>query len=551
MKKTILKKSALAVMLLAIMSCGKDDAPTIIDDAIDDNSVENTAPTIAVQTFSIDENSSLTSLIGSVVATDAENDPLTFSSTNIGSLFTLSNAGELTVAGELNFEVSASYTISVTVSDEQLDATEQLVINITDVKEFPIENDNRSFTVAEDVDDTTVIGNIEATDPDGDALNYIILSNPPDADGNPLFEISTTGDISLIPGRNLDFELRSRSIATYRVEKVNDDNFFFSSSFEINVTDVDENVTGGNVSTLASLSDNANLANVKSVTADQNGNVYATDGKHILKITDAGAITTLISRGTNGIPNSISFIDILIDSTGDNLFFVGGSGFNTITNSGFSAVYKYVLSTDTLSIFAGGNTSSLADNYNKMAIDNSDRLYVITSSRRKIFRISTTGTIEEIVQNSSFNGLIQSIAVDSENNVYASNHNEIYEIVVTDNGTGLTGTRTRFVGGSGTLADGSLANARFCVITSLVFDADDNLYLTDECSHSVRKIAVFGQVTTLAGPPPPGFSFGDVDGANGTVRFSEPQDISINRANGELFVADSRNHKIRKIIEVQ
>ena len=542
-------------MLLAIMSCGKDDEPTIIDDAIDntidDNNVENTAPTIAVQTFSIDENSAIGTVIGTVIATDADGDNLSFSSTNIGSLFTLSTAGELTVAGELNFEVSASYTISVTVSDEQLDATEQLVINITDVKEFPIENDNRSFTVAEDVDDTTVIGNIEATDPDGDALNYIILSNPPDADGNPLFEISTTGDISLIPGRNLDFELRSRSIATYRVEKVNDDNFFFSSSFEINVTDVDENVTGGNVSTLASLSDNANLGNVKSVTADQNGNVYATDGKHILKITAAGAITTLISRGTNGIPNSISFNDILIDSTGDNLFFVGGSGFNTTTNSGFSAVYKYVLSTDTLSIFAGGNTSSLADNYNKMAIDNSDRLYVITSSRRKIFRISTTGTIEEIVQNSSFSGFFESIAVDSENNVYAGADNEIYEIVVTDNGTGLTGTRTRFVGGLGTPADGSLANARFCVITSLVFDADDNLYLTDECSHSVRKIAVFGQVTTLAGPPPADFSFGDVDGANGTVRFNEPQDISINRANGELFVADSRNQKIRKIIEVQ
>lgn len=58
-----------------------------------------------------------------------------------------------------------------------------------------------TFSVKEDVDEQTIIGTIEATDPDDDKLIFEIRSG-----GNDLFEISPEGEISLAPGKYLDYE---------------------------------------------------------------------------------------------------------------------------------------------------------------------------------------------------------------------------------------------------------------------------------------------------------------------------------------------------------
>ena len=136
MKKTILKKSALAAMLFAIMSCGKDDAPTIIDDAIDDNSVENTAPTISAQSFSVSEDVLDTDVLGSVTATDSDGDTLSFSiKTNSNDLFEINNTGEISLAStkNLDYETATSHTLSVDVSDGNDTSTADITINVTDI----------------------------------------------------------------------------------------------------------------------------------------------------------------------------------------------------------------------------------------------------------------------------------------------------------------------------------------------------------------------------------------------------------------------------------
>jgi alpha-tubulin suppressor-like RCC1 family protein len=92
--------------------------------------------------------------------------------------------------------------------------------------------------------------------------------------------------------------------------------------------------------------------------------------------------------------------------------------------------------------------------------------------------------------------------------------------------------------------DGTGTNAWFAAPLGLVRDTAGNLYVADSTSHTIRKITSAGVVTTLAGSP--GVS-GSADGTGATARFNEPSDLTIG-ADGHLYVADALNHTIRRIV---
>ena len=78
------------------------------------------------------------------------------------------------------------------------------------------------------------------------------------------------------------------------------------------------------------------------------------------------------------------------------------------------------------------------------------------------------------------------------------------------------------------------------------------LYVADSEGSSIRKVPIAskGEVTTVAGTSdlPSGqslFAFGDVDGVGKEARFQHPLDVLFH--DGSLFVADSYNHKIKRI----
>ncbi|MBC6401097.1 MAG: ankyrin repeat domain-containing protein [Ekhidna sp.] len=100
--------------------------------------VNDNAPTIADQTFSIPEDANNGTAVGTVQAADADMDNLTFSITsgNTGNVFAISEGtGAITVAGALDFEITQSYTLKVSVSDGSLSATADITVNVTDVDE--------------------------------------------------------------------------------------------------------------------------------------------------------------------------------------------------------------------------------------------------------------------------------------------------------------------------------------------------------------------------------------------------------------------------------
>ena len=91
--------------------------------------------------------------------------------------------------------------------------------------------------------------------------------------------------------------------------------------------------------------------------------------------------------------------------------------------------------------------------------------------------------------------------------------------------------------------NGSGEGAVFNDPMGLARDTLGNLYVCDARNHVIRKISAAGVVTTLAGEP--GVP-GAVNGLGAAARFFFPADIAITPA-GDLYVADSGNHCIRKI----
>lgn len=111
----------------------------------------------------------------------------------------------------------------------------------------------------------------------------------------------------------------------------------------------------------------------------------------------------------------------------------------------------------------------------------------------------------------------------------------------------LTGVETLIAGsqGSGYSGDGGpAADAQLTGPRGLALDEAGNLFIADSGNHAVRKIAVDGIISTVAGNGIRGFS-GD-GGAAIRARLDTPAAVAID-SKGNLYIADTLNHRIRKV----
>jgi NHL repeat len=108
-------------------------------------------------------------------------------------------------------------------------------------------------------------------------------------------------------------------------------------------------------------------------------------------------------------------------------------------------------------------------------------------------------------------------------------------------------TFTTFAGSSGSgSADGVGSDAQFAVPFGVAADTNGNVYVADTLNHTIRKITPPGVVSTIAGfagTP------GSADGTNNAARFNTPEGVTVDSA-GNVYVADYRNQTIRKVTPV-
>ncbi|GAA2775224.1 hypothetical protein GCM10010521_62180 [Streptomyces rameus] len=79
---------------------------------------------------------------------------------------------------------------------------------------------------------------------------------------------------------------------------------------------------------------------------------------------------------------------------------------------------------------------------------------------------------------------------------------------------------------------------------SLAMDSTGTLYFSDRDNHRIRKITTDGKISTVAGTGTAGFK-GD-SGPAVSAQLKTPRGVAVDSA-GDLYFADSENHRIRKI----
>lgn len=185
-----------------------------------------------------------------------------------------------------------------------------------------------------------------------------------------------------------------------------------------------------------------------------------------------------------------------------------------------------------------------------LAYDAAGNLYV-ADAVGLIRRISSAGMVSTVAgklhEYGSVDGIgaaarfnqPSSVVVDSKGNLIVGDAQNYTLRKVTPDGvvTTLAGKAGEFG-----YANGVGSEARLGPVKCLAIDAADNVYFTENNS-AIRKLAPNGEVSPVAGAP---FSSGRIDDIGAFARFSNPGCMAVD-ARGNLYIADTGNHAIRRI----
>lgn len=242
-----------------------------------------------------------------------------------------------------------------------------------------------------------------------------------------------------------------------------------------------------------------------------------------------------------------------------------GAGNLFVADAANNTIRKIVLATGEVTTIAGSlgvtgsddgiGTSALFFSPQGVASDGAGNLYVadsVNSTIRKLViatgEVTTIAGAAEVSAYKDGRGtaarfeLPLSLAYDGAGNLFVA------DIDGTIRKVGLsTGDVTTVAGNAVTKGsqDGTGVGALFSGPQGVASDGAGNLYVADTGNHTIRKIVVdTGVVTTLAGSPgAEGFD----DGIGAAARFSYPHGLAVD-GNGNLLVADFGSARIRKVV---
>jgi len=136
-----------------------------------------------------------------------------------------------------------------------------------------------------------------------------------------------------------------------------------------------------------------------------------------------------------------------------------------------------------------------------------------------------------------------SIALDSKGNLYIADAlNHRIRLLTGGNVTTVAGD-----GSAGWAGDGASAiSAELNFPEGIALDPSGNMYIADTGNHVIRKVDTTGNITTIAGTHGQVGSIGD-NGPALSAQLSYPSAVALD-ASGNIFIADTGNSEIRKIV---
>lgn len=288
------------------------------------------------------------------------------------------------------------------------------------------------------------------------------------------------------------------------------------------------------------------------VAADSLGNTYITDfANHVIrKTTSAGVVSTVAGSSlgvVDGVGTSAKFYypnGSALDKLG-NIFISeeGGCRIRKITPLGEVSTFAG----DVVGSADGIGMSAQFKQPSGIAIDKQGNLYVADQHNHRIRKITPASIVTTLAGSSS--GFADGagtgaqfyrptgVVVDGQGNVFVADLFNHKIRKITP-----SGSVTTIAGSTYGFADGNAASAKFAFPAGLALDKDGNLYVADSENHRIRKITPAGAVTTFAGTGTNGTN----DGVADVSQFSGPREVDID-AGGNVYVVDAGSHRIRRI----
>ncbi|RXE85870.1 Ig-like domain-containing protein [Pseudoalteromonas sp. A757] len=509
-----------------------------------DANISNTAPTISnlPASFTVTEDVATTVDLSAVVLADNEDDNLTVTlaldSGTIASTDGNGTVSSVTVAGsgtssmtlsgsttalnsyldvttKLNITTATdnttAMTLTVTPNDGTVDGDAATsTVNVTAV------NDKPTFTstaVTASTEDSVYKYSVTTSDPDKDAVTVSVSASTPLPSWLSL-NTSTEATVSTFAGQSSGYIDGTGTAAS------------FKSPYD--------------------------------VATDSNNNVYVADySNHVIrKITPEGVVTTLAGSGTagsdEGTGSAASFNfpkAVTVDASGN--VYVADSSNNKI---------RKITPAGVVTTFAGSGSPGSTDGTGTAAtfaaptgitIDSNGNLYVVETNPHIVRKITPAGVVTTFAGSKGSSGFTDATGTSAKFNFpYNGGSSSNNDLFIADRNNHAirkvtsAGVVTTFAGtGSAGSADGTGTQASFNKPYDVALDSANNLYVSEQTGHTIRKITTAGEVTTFAGSA--GTS-GNTDGLASVARFSQPFGIAVD-SNGIVYVADTGNHRIRKI----
>jgi sugar lactone lactonase YvrE len=293
----------------------------------------------------------------------------------------------------------------------------------------------------------------------------------------------------------------------------------------------------------------------RGLAVNASGDVFVSDNQNrtIRCITSSGKVTTLAGRAgsvgsQNGIGAEASFyspLDIAVDKAGDLLVAddnalrkIDRNGVVT-TIAGLAGFAGYQSGAGSGARFSGLYGVAVTHSGTVVVSDNKGLRKVSVAREVSYFAGATPGSNDGPISAARF-AQPSGVVVDRNGTVFVADRLNHTIRKISEDGSVSTFAGSPLNGGT---SDGSGASARFLRPRQLARDASGTLYVADTGNHSIRKITGEGIVTTLAGSSG---SAGQSDGIGTSAMFNGPYGVATDKQ-GNVFVADTGNHSIRKI----
>ncbi len=308
----------------------------------------------------------------------------------------------------------------------------------------------------------------------------------------------------------------------------------------------------------------AQLTSANDVAVDNDGNLYIADGMRVRRVDPEGLIQTVAGdgyigavgdRGSATAARLLRPAAVALDQAGN--LYIADTGTQRVRKRTASGLIETVTGTG-LAGYSGEDvpaSGAPVDSPVGLVVDQQGRVIFAETGNHRIRQISADGRIATLAGTGRAGGGLEDkpgpetplreprgICTDSAGTLFlvdTSNH-RILSVGPYARTVLVAGTGTPGDGGDGGPADG----AHLHQPTACAVDAAGNLLIADTLNHRIRKVTPAGTITTVAGTGVAGMS-GD-DGPALLARLSLPGGIAVDKT-GSIYISDTGNHRLRQV----